>query len=494
MTGNPIKVLFLSPEVVPFAKSGGLADVAGSLPLALKRMGMDVVLVMPYYRTIKDKHLKGRWVVKDLEVPFGNDRLQADVFMTSLAKGIPVYLIDREDLYDRPNLYGTPRGDYYDNLERFAFFAHASLCLMESIDFRPDIIHCHDWQSGLIPAILKGPYGRSKHFSRTATIFTIHNLGYQGLFPAQKLPITGLDYRNFFHADGLEFWGNMSLLKSGIVYADAVTTVSPTYSMEIQTSEYGMGMEGILQYRQEFLYGILNGIDYHQWDPAKDKHIPETYYPNRMKGKMKCKDALIQEMNMDASFKNKPLAGMISRLDNQKGLDLLVAILEKILALDMGLIILGAGDVKIQRAIRKTADHHPGRVGLYIGFNEPLAHRIMAGVDIFLIPSRYEPCGLTQMYALKYGTVPVARATGGLQDTIIPFDKSTGEGNGFLFGPHAAEAFLASIEQALECYKDPQTWKRIQSNGMQADFSWDRSAEMYTEVYQTVLKKRNILA
>lgn len=489
MDTSPLKVLFLSPEVVPFAKSGGLADVAGSLPPALKRLGMDVRLVMPYYRIIKEKEIESRVVTRDLKVPLGGETLQADVLMTSLVKGIPVYLLDREDLYDRPNLYGTPKGDYYDNLERFTFFAHSALRLMEHLDFVPDIIHCHDWQTGLIPALIKGPYSQSQHFSRTATIFTIHNLGYQGIFPARKFPITGLNPVDFFHLDGLEFWGNISLLKSGIMYSDAITTVSPTYSMEIQTSEYGMGMEGTLQFRQEFLYGILNGIDYNQWNPAKDTHLPTPYSPNKMKGKMGCKEALLQEMEMDSSLKDKPLIGMITRLDTQKGLDLLVTILEKILALDIGLVILGSGDEKIQTAIKKAANRHPGMVGLYIGFNEPLAHRIMAGVDIFLIPSRYEPCGLTQMYALKYGTIPVVRATGGLQDTITPFDKQTGEGNGFRFGPYEAKAFLAAIQQAVEYYKDALVWNQIQANGMQADFSWDRSAEMYSEVYQSILKR-----
>jgi starch synthase len=488
MNTNPLKALFLSPEVVPFAKSGGLADVAGSLPPALNRLGMEVCLVMPYYRIIKDTDIQARLDVKDLDVPLGDEVLQADIYKASLGKGIPVYLVDREDLYDRPNLYGNPRGDYYDNLERFAFFSHAALRLAQHLGFTPHIIHCHDWQTGLVPALLKGPYAQSESFSQTATVFTIHNLGYQGVFPARKFPLTGLSDTRFFHPDGLEFWGNFSLLKSGIVYSDAITTVSPTYAMEIQTSEYGLGMEGILQHRQAYLHGILNGIDYQQWNPAKDTHIPATYSPRQMKGKITCKESLIQEMNLEPSLKDKPLLGMISRLDTQKGLDLLVSILEKILALDIGLIILGSGDEKIQAAIQRAAKRHPGKVGLYIGFNEPLAHRIMAGVDIFLIPSRYEPCGLTQMYALKYGTVPVVRVTGGLSDTITPFDNQTGQGNGFRFGPYEPKAFLGTIKQAVDFYGDAKIWRQIQANGMQADFSWDRSAEMYTEVYRTILK------
>ena len=489
MKNESLKVLFLSSEVAPFAKSGGLADVAGSLPLALKRLGMDVRLVMPYYRVVKDQNIKNRLKKRNLEIFFNDEHLKANIFQASMGRGIPIYLLDREDLYDRPHLYGDSGGDYYDNLERFAFFAHATLRLMQYLEFIPDIIHCHDWQTGLIPALIRGPYRQSQYFSRTATIFTIHNLGYQGVFPPRKFPITGLNAMDFFHTDGLEFWGNISLLKAGIIYADAVTTVSPTYSREIQTAEYGVGMDGVLKRRQASLYGILNGIDYNQWNPAIDSHIAARYSPNQIKGKIECKKALIREMKLDHSLENKPLLGMISRLDSQKGLDLLVAILNKILALDVGLVVLGSGDERIQAAIKKAAQRHSGKMGIHIGFDNPLAHRITAGSDMFLIPSRYEPCGLTQMYALKYGTVPVVRETGGLNDTITQFNKATGEGNGFRFGPYDAKAFLTAIKQAVACYQDVKVWKKIQMNCMQKDFSWDRSAEMYAEAYKSVLKK-----
>jgi starch synthase len=487
---DPLKIFILASEAVPFAKTGGLADVAGSLPAALKRLGVDVRLCLPRYRMSFEKNHHMRPLLEDLDIPLGEAMLRANILETRSHDKIPVYLIDREDMYDRPNLYGNEKGDYYDNLERFTFFAHCTLKMIQRLGLIPDIIHCHDWQAGLVPALLKGPYKKSPPFSRTASVFTIHNLGYQGIFPAKKFPVIGLNAADFFHPDGVEFWGNVSLLKAGIVYADAVTTVSPTYSQEIQTPEYGMGMEGILQNRRESLYGILNGVDYNEWNPAKDIHIAANYSWKRMTGKKQCKESLIQEMNLDPSLITKPLLGMISRLDAQKGLDILVAMLDKILTLDMGLVILGSGDAKIQAALKKAADKHSKKIGIYIGFNESLAHQIMAGADIFLIPSRYEPCGLTQMYALKYGTVPVVRATGGLNDTITPFNKGTGEGNGFRFGPYDAKAFFGAIQQAVRVYKDQQTWKKIQANGMQKDFSWDRSAEMYAEIYQTVLKKK----
>ncbi len=488
-----MKILILSSEAVPFAKTGGLADVAGSLPAALKRLGLDVHLCLPHYRISLEKNHPTRPLLDDLDIPLGGVMLRANVLKARNEDEIPVYLIDREDMYDRPNLYGNKKGDYYDNLERFTFFAHCTLEMIQHLDLIPDIIHCHDWQAGLVPALLKGPYKKSPYFSNTATVFTIHNLGYQGIFPATKFPVTGLNVADFFNPDGVEFWGNISLLKAGIVYADAVTTVSPTYSQEIQTPEYGMGMEGILQNRRGSLYGILNGVDYNEWNPTRDMHIAANYSWKRVVGKKQCKESLIHEMSLDPSLTNKPLLGMISRLDAQKGLDILVTILDKILALDMGLVILGSGDEKIQVAIQQAADRHSGKVGIYIGFNESLAHRIMAGVDIFLIPSRYEPCGLTQMYALKYGTVPVVRATGGLNDTITAFHTKTGEGNGFRFGPYDAKAFFTAIEQAVELYKDQQAWKKIQANGMQEDFTWDRSAAAYVEVYRSVLKKKEPL-
>lgn len=490
-TPDNLKVLFLSPEIVPFAKTGGLADVAGALPYALRSLGAEVRLVLPLYRSIREGDFYIRPLIEEMEIPLGRVALRAAVKETSLGDGIPVYFVEREDLYDRPNLYGNASGDYYDNLERFTFYCHAALRLTQAISFQPHIIHCHDWQTGLIPALLKGPYKNNKPLSETRTVFTIHNLGYQGIFPSEKLPTTGLPPEDFFHLEGSEFWGNISFLKTGIMYSEAITTVSPSYAVEIQTREFGMGMEGVLRHRKKVLQGILNGIDYDVWDPEKDKHLPTNYSPKNMAGKAECKIALIREMGLDPTISEKPLLGMITRLDAQKGLDLMVKILDDLLSKDLGLVVLGSGDDRIGRAIQEAADRFPGRVRLTTGFNEPLAHRIIAGADIFLIPSRYEPCGLTQMYALKYGTVPVVRATGGLKDTIVQFDIKTGKGNGFKFWQYKPISFLRAIRMASKHYNHPETWQQLVSNGMKADFSWERSAESYINLYHSILKKQD---
>jgi starch synthase len=483
------KVLFVSPEVVPFAKTGGLADVSGSLPIALKKLEVDVRIVLPLYRMVQNREIEFHTLFRNLEVPLGKDILKANIVETRIAGDIPVYMIDREDLYDRPNLYGNANGDYYDNLERFAFFSHAALLLSEAISFSPDVVHCHDWQTGLVPVLLKGPYSNYPMVSSAATVFTVHNLGYQGIFPAEKVSMTGLPSKEFFHMEGFEFWGKISLLKAGIVYADAVTTVSPTYSRQIQTPEYGMGMEGVLSRRRRVLYGILNGVNYGLWDPAKDPHIAMNYSPDNMAGKKRCKAGLMQEMALDSSLIERPLSGIISRLDSQKGLDLVVKILDDMLDLGVGLVVLGSGDESIQEAIQEAARSHKGLIGLFSGFNDPLAHRIMAGADMLLIPSRYEPCGLTQMYALKYGTVPVVRATGGLADTIEHFDTKTGKGNGFTFGAYDPETLLDAIKEAVNTYDKKRVWDEIVANGMREDFSWKRSAKNYKNLYESVVKE-----
>jgi starch synthase len=483
-----LKILFLSPEAVPFAKTGGLGDVAGSLPPALRRLGVDVRAVLPLYAMVRASGAEMRLIREELKVPLGGSLLTARVWEAQAAENTPLYLIEREDFFGRPNLYGTPSGDYYDNLERFSFYSHAALRLAEELSFCPDLIHCHDWQSGLIPALVRGPYRRSACVGGARTMFTIHNLGYQGLFPPEKLPLTGLTPEEYFHMEGLEYWGKISLLKAGMVYADMITTVSPTYAKEIQTESYGLGMDGILRQRKSALFGILNGVDYGVWDPGHDVHLPANYSVRKMAGKRDCKKALIGEMGLDPALGNRPLLGLISRLDAQKGIDLLVSALPEILELGAGVVVLGSGDASIQEALRKAARDHPGRVGLTIGFNDPLAHRIMGGTDLFVIPSRYEPCGLTQMYALRYGTVPVVRATGGLDDTIIPFRREEGDGNGFKFAAYQPKALLAAIRDAVDLFSDAKTWKKLQTNGMKADFSWDRSARSYLELYRSALK------
>jgi starch synthase len=484
-----IKVLFLSPEAVPFAKTGGLADVAGSLPQALNRLDLDIRLVLPLYTMVRHSKIKMHLLFNDVKVPLGGTLLSVRVWEAQTPGEVPVYFIEREDMFDRPHLYGTALGDYHDNLERFTVYSHGALRIAEELSFTPDVIHCNDWQSGLVPALLAGPYSTSPFVGKARTIFTIHNLGYQGIFPAEKLYLTGLTRETCFHPEGLEFWGKISLLKAGIVYADSITTVSSTYAKEIQTDDYGMGMEGILHHRRSSLTGILNGADYHVWNPADDSNLAVPYSLKKIAGKRRCKEALIKEMHLDRSLTTQPLLAMISRLDTQKGLDLLIKILDDILSLNAGLVILGTGEASIQEALKTTAINNPGRVALTVGFDEPLAHRIIAGADMLLIPSRYEPCGLTQMYALKYGTIPVVRATGGLDDTITPFNPQTGKGNGFKFTAYTPKALLRTLQKAIELFHTTGAWRKLRTNGMKEDFSWDRSAHSYLELYNTTMGK-----
>ena len=364
-TGLPeLKILMVSSEAVPFAKTGGLADVAGSLPPALVRRGVETALVLPAYRSILESGHNWRPIITDMEVPLGYATLRANVLETLTAEGIRVYLIDREDLFDRPNLYGNRHGDYYDNLERFSFFCHGALRLANQLSVRPDVIHLHDWQTGLIPALLKGPYADWPNLSGMPTVFTIHNLGYQGNFGGDRLPATGLSYSQFFHSGGLEIWGNFSLLKSGIVYAHAVTTVSPTYAREIQTDEGGMSMAPVLRSRGGDVRGILNGVDYGIWNPKTDPHIEASYNIHDLAGKGRCKIALIRELQLNASLTEAPLLCMISRLDVQKGFDLLLTTIASIMETGAGLVILGSGNEWISHELAEVQKRHQGRMAL----------------------------------------------------------------------------------------------------------------------------------
>lgn len=480
------KVLFLAPEVAPFAKTGGLADVAGSLPDALRRQGVDASICLPLYRSVKEGGTKLTRILTGLEVPFGDGTLACSIHAGETSQGTTVYFVEREDLYDRPNLYQTPTGDYYDNFERFAFFSRAALHFVRDAGLQPDVIHCHDWQTGLVPAYLKTLFRGDPFFLNTATVFTIHNIGYQGIFPPEKLPLSGIPSSEL-SPEGLEYWGRISLLKAGIVYADVITTVSPRYSKEIQTPELGLGMEGILRKRSDALHGILNGADYRHWDPVSDPFLPFHYSLEDMGGKGQNKERLISEMGLDDSMSSKPLLCFISRLSAQKGCDLLLEVGKRVVGEDAGIVVLGAGEEHYEKAMAELAKTHPGRIALRLGFDEGLAHRILAGSDILLVPSRYEPCGLTQMYGLRYGTIPVVRATGGLSDTIRQFDPATGQGNGFRFEPYEPEAFFSAVQRALTLYRRVRIWKQLVLGGMREDFSWDRSARSYLEIYEGLL-------
>jgi starch synthase len=480
-----VKVLVAVSEMVPYAKTGGLGDVAGALPEALHRLGCDVCVCLPCYPAVRERAGKTVRLLDRLRVPFGGTSLEAGILEIRTAQGVPVYAVEREDLFDRPNLYGSAAGDYYDNLERFAFFCRAALLACEETGFVPNLVHCHDWQTGLIPPLL------GSHFPKAGSVFTIHNLGYQGLFPAERLSVTGLSADRYFHPGGIEYWGGISLLKAGIVYADAVTTVSPTYAREIQTPEFGLGMEGVLRERRNVLHGILNGADDTRWNPQTDPHLTARYGPGRMAGKARCKEALIREVGLDPDLEKRPLIGVVSRLDRQKGLDILADALEGLMTLDVGLVVLGAGDQGIERTLGSAGERFPGRMALRVGFDEPLAHRITAGSDLLLVPSRYEPCGLTQLHALKYGTVPVVRSTGGLEDTVTDLDSRNGRGTGFKFDEARPQALLQALERAVSLFERRGAWARLRNAGMEANFSWEGAAARYMTLFEEVLSRRH---
>jgi starch synthase len=486
---NPLPILFVTPEAVPFAKTGGLADVAGALPKFLKTLGCDVRVVMPYYRRVKESGLPLQYLGQEIEVSIGDEILKADIYQGRLNQDIPVYFIGRDEFFDREYLYGTPRGDYFDNAERFIFFSKAALALCQLMSFSPAIIHHHEWQTGLIPAYLRSIYQEDPLFSRTAAVFTIHNIAYQGVFKKEKFGLTGLPIE-MYNPEGIEFWERINFMKAGIVYAHMINTVSQKYSEEIQTSEYGYGLEGILRKRKEALSGILNGVDYYDWDPSRDPHLIARYNSQNLSEKKECKKDLLREFQLPPSLENFPLLGMISRLADQKGFDLLAEILDELFTLDIGFVLLGTGEQKYHDLFTEVARKYPNKAGIRIAYDDRLAHKIEAGADFFLMPSKYEPCGLNQIYSLKYGTIPIVRATGGLDDTIVNYDSITGKGNGFKFVRYDAKEFLTQIKMAIGFYSQPEHWKQLLRNAMTSDFSWQRSAEAYLRLYRKAMEKK----
>jgi starch synthase len=480
-----MKILFAASEVAPFAKTGGLADVAGSLPRALASLGHDVRVVLPRYRQIDSERL-GLRSVSTFYVPLGSWKERCDILAGSLGRDVTAYFVSKDVYYDRPGLYGTSSGDYPDNAERFIFFSRAIPELCRALDFSPDIIHCNDWETGLVPLYVKRLYGSVSQLAGTRTVFTIHNLGYQGIFWHWDFPLTGLGW-DVFTPEGIEYWGNMSLLKAGIVFADSVTTVSATYAREIQTVENGLGLDGVLRNRAADLVGIVNGIDYDDWDPARDAAIAAHFSAARLAGKRVCRAALLQELGLSES--QFPVIGMVTRLTDQKGIDILVDALSAILKRGVRLVILGTGDERYHRILTDVARLHAGKMRVLLTYDEALARRIYAGSDIFLMPSRYEPCGLGQMHALRYGTVPIVRRTGGLADTVVDHDPRSSRGTGFLFDEYSGVSLAKCVRRTADVYEHPAEWKRIMRSGMRVDLSWAHSAKGYENVYRKLLRK-----
>jgi starch synthase len=480
-----LRILLVSPEVEPFAKTGGLADVASALPRALARLGHDVRVLMPKFRGVERHAGPLTAVVPRLRIPIGDRTVEGALLEGRMDPGLPIYFVAQDHYYDRDALYTTADGDYWDNCERFIFFCRAAVEVLRGLGWTPHVIHANDWQCGLVPVYLETLYRDDPGFASIGTLFTVHNLAYQGVFWHYDMPMTGLGW-DLFTPAGIEFYGKLNFLKGGLVFSDLLTTVSRTYALEIQTPEFGCGLEGVLQERRHVLHGVVNGIDYLVWNPAADAAIAKGYTAEDFEGKRACKQALQEELGLAAE--PVPLIGMVTRLAEQKGLELVLGALPGLLAEGVQLALLGTGEPALEEAFGRAAGEHRGRVAARIGYDPELARRIYAGADLFLMPSRYEPCGLGQLISLRYGTVPLVRRTGGLVDTVKEFDPLRHSGTGFGFSEPTPEALLLSLRRALAVYRQRALWTRLIENAMAEDFSWDASAREYVSLYRKALK------
>ncbi len=477
----------VSSEAQPFSKTGGLADVANSLTRALGRIGHQVTLVTPRYRGVG-----GGKTIGTVRAFIADYWFEAALQEVPLGPGVRALLVDCPPLYDRDGIYADHNRDFTDNALRFAFLSIAALEWASTRPDAPAILHGHDWQAGLLPVYARRFAWRS---AAPGTIFTIHNLAYQGVFDKNWVPRLGLGWEDF-HVNGFEFWDRMSLLKAGVMFSDRLTTVSPTYAHEIQRSDYGHGFEGVIRSRANRLHGILNGIDDEEWNPARDPYLPAPFDTRDLAGKHEAKRAVLEAFGLprDEAAMARPLIGLVSRMVDQKGLDLIAATARELAGLEASFVVVGTGDPRYQDMWRRLAAAVPERIGVFIGFDERRAHLVEGGADVFLMPSRYEPCGLNQMYSMRYGTVPVVRAVGGLVDTVRPYDPAGGQGTGFLFSEYAPRALLSALRQALDTYRHPEAWRQLQVNGMRQDFSWERSAAEYVQVYKRVMDARRMVA
>lgn len=480
-----MKILLVASEAVPFAKTGGLADVAGGLAKALVQAGHQVAVVLPRYRGMKP----GPVVRSSVTVAQGGTLRFPAITGGRRVKGVRYFFVEDAAYFDRKGIYGDENGDYADNAERYGEFCRVAIELVKQV-WPADVIHCHDWQAGLLPVLLKSEYAKDPALSKVPVIFTIHNMGYHGLFEKETIVRAGIP-ESEYHPGGLEFYDRVNLLKGGMVYADYLTTVSRKYAEEIQTPEFGHGLDGVVRERRGRLRGILNGADYGLWNPETDRKIAARYSTADMAGKSRCREELLETFQLEKGGKRKALVGIVSRFAGQKGFDLIEEQAEAMMKQDVLLVALGKGDERFERMFKRLAAGHPGRAGVRIAFNDALAHKIVAGADIFLMPSRYEPCGLSQIYSLKYGTVPVVRATGGLEDTIEEVEPATGRGTGFKFAEYKGTAMMGALGKALACYKEEGLWSRIQANGMERDFSWRASAAEYGKLYEEAVAGRN---
>jgi starch synthase len=483
-----VHVLFAASECVPFSKTGGLADVVGALPRAVAQLGHQATVYLPLYR---QTHLENATtVISSITVPFDDRYRFCAVLDGGKHHGVQYYFIDYPPFYDRDALYGTPLGDYHDNPERFALFCRAVLEASKILG-TPDIFHCHDWQTALIPVLLRTLYEEDPSLSDIPTVFTIHNIGYQGIFSPDTLPLLMLPW-DLFTITKLEFFGKVNFLKGALTYSDFITTVSRKYAQEIQTAEYGFGLDGVLKSRNTSLAGILNGVDYDEWHPATDRLIAANYTADSLEGKQECRRDLLRSFVLDPEC-TVPVIGIVSRFAAQKGFDLIALAADRLAHEEVKVCVLGSGDKTYEDLFRRLMRQYPSRFAAKFGYDNEMAHKIEAGADMFLMPSRYEPCGLNQIYSLKYGTVPVVRATGGLDDTIEPYDVRTGKGTGFKFHEYTPEALLTSVQAALALYAKPKEWRKLMLNGMARDFSWRVAAREYLRIYEKLRSQRPAL-
>ena len=479
-------IAFAASECVPFSKTGGLADVVGALPRALAALGHQVSVYVPRYR--QTKLTDPQTVVASVTIPFDDKYRFCSVVTAGSSAGVKFYFVDYPPYFDREALYGSPAGDYPDNAERFALFSRAVIEASKILGV-PHVFHCHDWQSALVPILLRTLYAEDPAFRDVAIVFTIHNMGYQGLFPPDTLPLLTLPW-DLLTISKMEFFGQVNFLKGALVYSDFVTTVSRKYSQEIQTTEYGFGLEGVLRDRAATVTGILNGVDYDEWSPQTDKFAVAKFSPQDVTGKLKCKQDLLQAFGVARADAKIPVIGIVSRFAAQKGFDLISQVMDRLAREEMIMVVLGSGDKPYEEMFQRLNKQYPNKIAVKVAYDNAIAHKIEAGADMFLLPSRYEPCGLNQIYSLKYGTVPIVRATGGLDDTIEPWDARTGKGTGFKFTDYTGEALLATVKQALLAYQDPSSWQTLMRNGMGRDFSWGASAREYGKVYERARQAR----
>jgi len=483
MVMDKLSILIISSEAAPYAKTGGLADVAGSLPISLKALGHDVRVILPYYHETKKNFPGLKPILEGIPVKIGKLNTAFTLYHDN-RQGVDFYFIDKKAYYDRKCLYGTPSGDYPDNAVRFAFFCKAVLSSARALDFKPDIIHSNDWQSALVPFYLKIELKDDPFFRRAKSVFTIHNLAYQGVFPKRISHIVDIP-NGFLTNEKLEFYGKLSYMKAGILYADIITTVSKGYAKEILSEKFGCGLHHLLNLRKADLYGILNGVDYERWDPRNDKFIKVNYFSDSIANKATCKLDLLEHVKFKGN-PNLPLLGVITRLAWQKGVDILTDCIDKLVELNLNIVILGTGDKIYQNKLIRAARKYRSNLIVTIDFDNVLAHKIEAGSDIFVMPSRYEPCGLNQMYSLRYGTIPVVSAVGGLDDTIIDYDKDTEKGNGFKFHGAASKDLIGTVKRAIDIYNKEDEWNLLMKRCMELDFSWERSANEYIKIYKTL--------